>query len=106
LKGGTGPFGDDISMGGMFTIIKVRDQLESYDKDPGWYQPREAPSRSKPAAQSSAGMELTSMPGRRELSTARHGARYPGLAPDARPQIPRCLDIPIRNGANMKEHRG
>jgi hypothetical protein len=25
-------------MGGMFTIIKVRDHMESYDKDPGWYQ--------------------------------------------------------------------
>ena len=25
-------------MGGMFTVIKVRDHLESYDKDPGWYQ--------------------------------------------------------------------
>jgi hypothetical protein len=22
----------------MFTIIKVRDRLERYDKDPGWYQ--------------------------------------------------------------------
>jgi hypothetical protein len=25
-------------MGGMFTIIKVRDRLASYDQDPGWYQ--------------------------------------------------------------------
>ena len=42
MKGAVGPFGDYISMGGMFTIIKVRDRLESYDKDPGWYQhPRE-----------------------------------------------------------------
>jgi len=24
-------------MGGMFTILKVRETLESYD-DPGWYQ--------------------------------------------------------------------
>ena len=38
MKGAVGPFGDYISMGGMFTIIKVRDRLESYDKDPGWYQ--------------------------------------------------------------------
>ncbi|HTM43569.1 MAG TPA: multicopper oxidase domain-containing protein [Polyangiaceae bacterium] len=29
---------DVITMGGMFTIVKVRDHLESYDKDPGWYQ--------------------------------------------------------------------
>lgn len=38
MKGATGPFGDYISMGGLFTIIKVRDELRSYDEDPGWYQ--------------------------------------------------------------------
>jgi FtsP/CotA-like multicopper oxidase with cupredoxin domain len=38
MKGATGPFGDYISMGGLFTIIKVRDRLASYDEDPGWYQ--------------------------------------------------------------------
>ena len=38
MKGASGPFGDYISMGGLFTIIKVRDQLRSYDEDPGWYQ--------------------------------------------------------------------
>jgi hypothetical protein len=25
-------------MGGLFTILKVRDRLMSYDEDPGWYQ--------------------------------------------------------------------
>ena len=38
MKGASGPFGDYISMGGLFTIIKVRDQLKSYDEDPGWYK--------------------------------------------------------------------
>jgi hypothetical protein len=38
MKGATGPFGDYISMGGMMTVIKVRDRLKSYDEDPGWYQ--------------------------------------------------------------------
>jgi hypothetical protein len=38
MKGATGPFGDYLSMGGLFTILKVRDQLKSYDEDPGWYQ--------------------------------------------------------------------
>ena len=38
MKGATGPFGDYISMGGLFTIVKVRDDLQSYDGDPGWYQ--------------------------------------------------------------------
>jgi FtsP/CotA-like multicopper oxidase with cupredoxin domain len=34
---GRGPFGN-IEMGGMFTVIKVRDHLLSYDQDPGWYR--------------------------------------------------------------------
>ena len=38
MKGATGPFGDYISMGGLLTVIKVRDRLTSYDEDPGWYQ--------------------------------------------------------------------
>jgi FtsP/CotA-like multicopper oxidase with cupredoxin domain len=33
---GTGPFGP-IEMGGMFTVLKVRDGLRSYE-DPGWYK--------------------------------------------------------------------
>lgn len=37
MMAGDGPFGP-IGMGGMFTVVKVRDQLSSYDKDPGWYE--------------------------------------------------------------------
>jgi manganese oxidase len=37
MSGGTGPFGT-ITMGGMFTILKVRESLTSYDADPGWYK--------------------------------------------------------------------
>jgi FtsP/CotA-like multicopper oxidase with cupredoxin domain len=33
---GTGPFGP-IEMGGMFTVVKVRDGITSYE-DPGWYK--------------------------------------------------------------------
>ena len=36
---GKGPFGP-IEMGGMFTVVKVRDDVTSYD-DPGWYTPPE-----------------------------------------------------------------
>jgi manganese oxidase len=36
MIGGPGPF-DYITMGGLFTILKVRENLASYD-DPGWYQ--------------------------------------------------------------------
>jgi hypothetical protein len=35
MMAGKGPFGE-IEMGGMFTILKVREGLTSYD-DPGWY---------------------------------------------------------------------
>ncbi len=35
MVGAAGPFGY-ISMGGMFTIVKIREGLTSYD-DPGWY---------------------------------------------------------------------
>ncbi len=37
MKGAPGPF-DYISMCGLFTILKVRDDLKSYDEDPGWYR--------------------------------------------------------------------
>jgi FtsP/CotA-like multicopper oxidase with cupredoxin domain len=36
MSGSTGPF-DVITMGGMFTLLKVREQL-SGDGDPGWYR--------------------------------------------------------------------
>ena len=36
MMGGDGPFGN-IAMGGMITLLKVRDHLASYDEDPGWY---------------------------------------------------------------------
>jgi hypothetical protein len=39
MRGGDGPYGA-IDMGGMFTIVKIREQID-YDRDPGWYeQPR------------------------------------------------------------------
>jgi manganese oxidase len=37
MGGGEGPFGS-IFMGGMFTILKIREGLKSYDEDPGWYE--------------------------------------------------------------------
>jgi hypothetical protein len=33
---GKGPFGN-IEMGGMFTVVKIRERLTNYDQDPGWY---------------------------------------------------------------------
>jgi len=36
MMGGTGPFGN-LEMGGMFTVLKVRDQVAADYADPGWY---------------------------------------------------------------------
>jgi hypothetical protein len=37
MVGRAGPYGT-VDMGGMFTMLKVRENLTSYG-DPGWYQP-------------------------------------------------------------------
>ncbi len=37
MVGFPGPF-DYITMGGMYTNIKIRSQLENYDVDPGWFE--------------------------------------------------------------------
>ncbi len=37
MMAGQGPCGS-VGMGGMFTILKVRDRLASYDQDPGWFE--------------------------------------------------------------------
>ncbi len=37
MRGGPGPF-DYIAMGGLLTVLKVREHLDSYDRDPGWYR--------------------------------------------------------------------
>ena len=34
---GKGPFGGDLEMGGIFTMLTVRDAIASYE-DPGWYK--------------------------------------------------------------------
>jgi len=36
MRGGEGPFGP-IDMGGMFTIVKIRETLPANGSDPGWY---------------------------------------------------------------------
>jgi hypothetical protein len=37
MASGEGPFGS-VFMGGMFTVLKIREGLKSYDQDPGWYE--------------------------------------------------------------------
>ncbi len=38
MMSGQGPYGN-LEMGGMFTVVKVREQLPAGYADPGWYQP-------------------------------------------------------------------
>ena len=37
MMGGVGPFGN-LEMGGMFTVLKVRDRMANTYADPGWYE--------------------------------------------------------------------
>jgi len=37
MRGGPGPF-DYITMGGLLTVLKVRENLEYDNRDPGWYR--------------------------------------------------------------------
>lgn len=38
MMDGKGQYGA-IGMGGMFTVLKIREDLKSYDEDPGWFKP-------------------------------------------------------------------
>ena len=95
MKGAVGPFGDYISMGGMFTIIKVRDRLESYDKDPGWYQRPRGTVALKASAGDLARTASTSMPRQLEPSTAGRRLWHCGLARREIVRKYRRLGMPI-----------
>ena len=61
MKSRVGPFNEYLTAGGMFTLVKVRDQLASYDQDPGWYQHPPGTVASKAKAQELArdGIDVT-----------------------------------------------
>jgi hypothetical protein len=48
-------------MGGLFTILKVRDQLHTYEADPGWYQhpPRTVALKASDADLARDGIDVT-----------------------------------------------
>jgi len=73
MVGGQGKY-DPITMGGMFTILKVRDKLTSY-ADPGWY---EAPAGTLASAAASAdlardGIDVNAPPAAQADSRVRNG---------------------------------
>ncbi len=84
MMSGNGPFGP-IEMGGMFTVVKVRDDLASGDYgDPGWYRhPKSrlarrvsddpnfgSPARRRPATASKAPANHPEMP---DMPGMKHG---------------------------------
>ena len=79
MKGAMGPFGNYISMGGMFTIIKVRDHLASYDADPGWYQhPRGTVALKASAADLARDSIDVNAPTARAVDSTHHTPQRPG----------------------------
>jgi FtsP/CotA-like multicopper oxidase with cupredoxin domain len=73
MLGGVGPF-DPITMGGMFTILKVRAEL-SGDGDPGWYEYPEGTvaSLALPEDLARDGIEVDSSHAPEEIIRHRHG---------------------------------
>lgn len=76
MMAGEGPFGS-IGMGGMFTVLKVRDHLKSYtDEEAGWYKnPAGTVARrvSGPSPQTPSKTALYSCPMHPEVSSNRPG---------------------------------
>jgi hypothetical protein len=77
---GRGPFGS-IFMGGMFTILKIRENLASYERDPGWY--RHPPGTVAEAVGPRQAVEpTTTVPRRRAPLPAGPPAGHGGGGPD------------------------
>ncbi|MCC6661951.1 MAG: multicopper oxidase domain-containing protein [Phycisphaerales bacterium] len=102
MVGGIGPY-DEITMGGMFTILKVREGLADYDTDPGWYEPPEgtlalpAPPGLDPgdAPRAPAGTRSWTPAPLTRAPAAVHHARYscpmhPEVTSDAPGRCPEC----------------
>jgi len=73
MLGGHGKY-DTITMGGMFTILKVRDKLTSY-ADPGWYDaPQDTLAESAPAAELKRdGIDVNAPPAAKTDASVRFG---------------------------------
>ena len=87
---GTGPFGP-IQMGGMFTVIKVREGLAANDyRDPGWYEHPEG----------TVAHEV-------EVSAAGEPPRQPGASKSPRTEMP-GMEMPGMDMPGMKPsgHQG
>lgn len=71
--GSDGPF-SSIEMGGMFTLLKVRDEITSYE-DPGWYEQPKG-TKAEPVSEQS---DDTSKEGTKEAPTSSEMKDMPGM---------------------------
>jgi len=85
---GTGPFGP-IEMGGMFSVVKVREGLAPNDyRDPGWYQ----------HPQGSVAHEVN-------VAQAGEPARPPGAGDSPGMEMPGGMDMPgMKPGGGHNNH--
>jgi len=76
---GTGPFGP-MEMGGMFSVVKVRDGIQPRDyKDPGWYKhPQGSVAREYAGEVSPAAQAPVSMADGSTMNVRKPGAHQPG----------------------------
>ncbi len=86
MVGGDGPFGA-IDMGGMFTILKVRQDVKNHD-DPGWYQHPEG-TVAGPATEADMRRDLADMPPAADTTpaTAPRPATAPATAPTTQEKV-------------------
>lgn len=74
MKSRMGPFNEYLTAGGMFTLVKVRNQLKSYDQDPGWYQHPSGTVASQASAEELArdGINVNELTARTAAKSQRH----------------------------------
>ena len=90
MVGGPGPF-DYITMGGMFTILKVRENLTTYDEDPGWYDnpPGTVAERARDAELRADGIEVAAA--RRHHGTFTYSCpMHPEMVQRSPGKCPKC----------------
>lgn len=94
MMAGTGPFGP-IGMGGMFTILKVRDNLKTYSNaEAGWYKnpPGTVARRVSKAAQETTGSKAEG-----EVYTC---PMHPEVTSDKPGECPKCgMDLELKKSA-------
>jgi FtsP/CotA-like multicopper oxidase with cupredoxin domain len=88
MGAGEGPFGS-IFMGGMFSILKIREGLRSYEEDPGWYQ-YPAGTVASPVGERQAVAPTTILPPRRPVRSLPLGGEtaYQVVRADGCGQLP------------------